>query len=473
MGNGAQLITYPDSLGGSLRHVDQLLAGPFAGLFPNGVHVLPPFPSSGDRGFAPIRCDMVDPAFGTEDDLRAVAAHGGLILDLMVNHISARSVEFEDFINRGRSSEWADLFITADKVFPDGVPSAEDLAPTALRRADGPLLRVELADGSTETVWATFADRASGRCEQIDIDLGSQIGKRLVREWIGQLAGLGTTTIRLDAVGYATKKAGTASFMLEPQIWELLADLAAMADEVGAEILPEVHADPSTHHALVVHGYRSYDFVLPALVLHALFSGRPDALGRHLASSPSLQITTLDSHDGIPIMPDLTGVLDHAAMENLVATCVERGANVSRVFNSAPGSPDAHQVNITYRDAVGSDEAYLAARAVQLFAPGIPQIYYVGLLGGRNDQDAVAADGDGRSVNRHNFTSAEIEEALSQPMLQQLHDLIRLRNCHPAFAGTPEFATTDTALTASWTSGTDQTCLRVDFENRTADIQAT
>ena len=48
-----QLLTYPDSLGGRLPALADLLDGPLAGLF-RGVHVLPPFPSSGDRGFAPL-----------------------------------------------------------------------------------------------------------------------------------------------------------------------------------------------------------------------------------------------------------------------------------------------------------------------------------------------------------------------------------------------------------------------------------
>src|SRR5438876_7664017 len=48
-----QLVTYPDSLGGDLRELAAILEGPMAGLF-RGVHVLPPFPASGDGGLAPV-----------------------------------------------------------------------------------------------------------------------------------------------------------------------------------------------------------------------------------------------------------------------------------------------------------------------------------------------------------------------------------------------------------------------------------
>jgi sucrose phosphorylase len=77
----------------------------------------------------------------------------------------------------------------------------------------------------------------------------------------------------------------------------------------------------------------------------------------------------------------------------------------------------------------------LIARALQFFAPGIPQVYYVGLLGGRNDMELLARSGTGRDINRHYYSSAEIQTALAHPLVQKQIELIRLRNSHPAFAG--------------------------------------
>ena len=59
-----QLLTYPDSLGGDLHALGDLLDGALTGSF-RGVHILPPFPSSGDRGFAPIDYRDIDPRFGS------------------------------------------------------------------------------------------------------------------------------------------------------------------------------------------------------------------------------------------------------------------------------------------------------------------------------------------------------------------------------------------------------------------------
>ena len=52
--NQVQLITYPDSLGGDLKTLNQVLTTYFPNTFKGGIHILPPFPSSGDRGFAPL-----------------------------------------------------------------------------------------------------------------------------------------------------------------------------------------------------------------------------------------------------------------------------------------------------------------------------------------------------------------------------------------------------------------------------------
>ena len=95
-----------------------------------------------------------------------------------------------------------------------------------------------------------------------------------------------------------------------------------------------------------------------------------------------------------------------------------------------------HQLNCTYYAALDcDDDRYVAARAIQLFARGVPQIYYVGLLAGENDHAAVVETGEGRAINRHNYRADEIESALRRPVVGRLLDLIRLRNTHPAFDG--------------------------------------
>lgn len=430
-----QLLTYPDSLGGDLRRLTAYLRGPFAGLF-RGVHVLPPFPSSGDRGFAPLTYREIDPRFGTWEDIERLAADHDVVLDLMINHISRRSPEFQDFLRRGRRSPYADLFITLDKVWPGGEPPPEDVARIFLRKPEEPFTTVTIAEtGETERIWTSFGTRDWS--EQIDLDVTSTATRALIADWLRTFAERGVRIVRLDAVGYVIKKAGTSCFMVEPEIYEFLGWVAGLAAAFGLTVLPEIHDRYATHEKLAARGFWTYDFVLPGLVLHAFTTGHAERLAEHLRRSPHRQFTTLDSHDGIPVRPDLDGILTPAEMRALADHVHRQGGNANRILSRFPDDGvDVHQLNCTYYSALGrDDERYLAARAIQLFARGVPQIYYVGLLAGENDLAAVERTGEGRSINRHDYTEAEIEAALRRPVVRRLLDLVRLRNTHPAFDG--------------------------------------
>ena len=468
---GPQLLTYPDSLGGSLRSIRHLLDGPFAGLFA-GVHILPPFPSSADRGFAPLTYREIDPRFGTWADIRQLAAHHDVLLDLMVNHVSRQSEEFRDFERHGRRSAHADLFITLDKVWPDGQPPAADVARIFLRKPDAPFSTITVADtGEHETVWTSFG--TADWSEQIDLDLRSPETRRLVADWLGFFASQGVQIVRLDAVGYVVKKPGTSCFMVEPEIWEVLDWLVGTAQSLGLVVLPEVHDVYATHQKLAAHGYWTYDFVLPGLLLQAFETGEPSRLAAHLARSPARQFTTLDCHDGIPVRPDLDGILDPAEMRLLADVVRARGGNVNRILSDGHADGvDVHQLNCTYYSALGcDDDRYVAARAIQLFARGIPQLYYVGLLAGENDHAAVERTGEGRAINRHDYAIAEIEGALDRPVVRRLIELVRLRATHPAFDGQLSVATMGpAALRLRWSRDADTCELEVDVSTGRARV---
>jgi len=434
MRRGPQLLTYPDSLGGTIAEITRLLRGPLAGHF-TGVHILPPFPSSGDRGFAPIDYRRIEPRFGEWADIADLGRDHDVLLDLMVNHVSRRSAEFSDFLRRGRASEYADLFITIDKIWPGGDPPPEDVAQVFLRKPDDPFTTVTVEEtGAQETIWTTFG--FAGRVEQIDLDLTSGATRELIRGWFEWFAANGVAIVRLDAVGYVVKKAGTSCFMVEPEIYDVLDWLIDAAADYGLVVLPEVHDVPATHEELSARGYWTYDFVLPGLVLHAFASGDATRLAAHLAASPERQFTTLDCHDGIPVRPDLEGVLSHTQMTALAEGVLSCGGNINRILGDSGDGPDVHQLNCTYYSALGADDdRYVAARAIQLLARGVPQLYYVGLLAGENDLDAVERTGEGRAINRHDYTVEEIEGALERPVVGRILELVRLRREHAAFGG--------------------------------------
>jgi sucrose phosphorylase len=132
-------------------------------------------------------------------------------------------------------------------------------------------------------------------------------------------------------------------------------------------------------------------------------------------------------------------------------------------------------VNCTFLDALsGRETDYLIARALQFFAPGIPQVYYVGLLGGTNDMDLLSRTGVGRDINRHHYTAGEIEAALRRPLVQKQIELIRLRNTHPAFAG--EFQVevpTENQIQIQWILQEHWVKLHVDLSVPSASITGT
>ena len=373
----------------------------------------------------------------------------------MVNHISRQSEEFRDFAQHGRRSPRADLFITLDKVWPDDRPPAEDVARIFLRKPDHPFSTITIGDsGEQETVWTSFG--TADWSEQVDLDLRAPATRTLITDWLTFLAARGVGIVRLDAVGYVVKKAGTSCFMVEPEIWEVMGWLAGVAEGLGLTLLPEVHDVYGTHEKLSAHGYWTYDFVLPGLVLDAFERRDASRLAAHLARSPARQFTTLDCHDGIPVSPDLDGILEPAEMLRLADVVLARGGNVNRILSDPHASGvDVHQLNCTYYSALGEqDDRYLAARAIQLFARGVPQVYYVGLLAGANDHDAVERTGEGRAINRHNYTGDEIRAALERPVVRRILELVRLRATHPAFGGRLSITVPDrTSLRLIWSDG--------------------
>jgi len=228
-------MTYADSLGGDLAALDGFLRGTLDGLFA-GVHILPPFPSSGDRGFAPVTYDEIDPSFGSWKDIERLAKRHDVLLDLMINHVSRQSAEFIDFLRHGRQSPFADLFITVDKVWPRGDPPTADVARIFLRKPDSPFSTVIIEDtGEQERVWTSFGNKDWS--EQIDLDVTSPKTRARITDWLRSFAARGVRIVRLDAVGYVIKKAGTSCFMVEPEIYDFLDWITGVADSLGLVVL--------------------------------------------------------------------------------------------------------------------------------------------------------------------------------------------------------------------------------------------
>lgn len=451
--NQVQLITYPDSLGGNLKVLNEVLLQHFSDIFKGGVHILPPFPSSGDRGFAPLTYLEIEPTFGTWEDIRAIGENFDVLVDLMVNHISKQSAYFQDFLKKGKKSDYADLFITLDKLWEDGKPVQEDIDKMFLRRPLPYSTFTIEETGEEEKVWTTFGKEDPS--EQIDLDIKSEQVKQLLTDFFTNFKEQNVKIVRLDAVGYVIKKLGTSCFFVEPEIYQFLDWIIELANSLEIELLPEVHAHYSIQHKLAEHGYWIYDFILPYRVLDTLINKSSVALLDYLKNRPHKQFTMLDCHDGIPVKPDLDDLIDTKEAKKVVDVCLERGSSLSLILSDehkAEDGFDVHQIRCSYYSVLNcDDDAYLAARAIQFFTPGVPQVYYVGLLAGENDIESAERTGEGREINRHNFSLEEIEQSLDKEVVQRLLKLIRFRNEYDAFNG--EFKVLESAtdeIRLSW-----------------------
>jgi len=213
----------------------------------------------------------------------------------------------------------------------------------------------------------------------------------------------------------------------------------------GVQTLVEVHGHHEMQVAVASRVDLVYDFALPPLVLDALYRCDANILRQWLRIRPNNAINVLDTHDGIgvidvgpdPTRPGTLGLLDTAQLQELVENIHRHSDGASRLATGAAASNlDLYQVNCTYFDALGRDPSrYLLARLIQFLVPGIPQVYYVGLLAGTNDVDLLERTGVGRDINRHHYAADEVAAALETPLVQALLAMLRWRATTDVFEG--------------------------------------
>ncbi|WP_405380411.1 sucrose phosphorylase [Maribacter sp. LLG6340-A2] len=473
MNNKVQLITYVDRLGcENINGLNGLLQNQLKELF-GGVHLLPfYYPIDGeDAGFDPIDHKQIDERLGNWNDLKNLSGSVDVMADLIVNHMSAKSSEFQDFLKHGEQSEYAELFLTFDKVFPNGA-TEKDLLEIYRPRPGYPFSKMKMDNGEERIIWTTFTTN------QIDIDVYSSKGVAYLEGILNEFQKAGVNMIRLDAAGYAIKKAGTSCFMID-ETFSFIDELTLKAKKMGIAVLVEIHSFYKTQIEIAKKVDFVYDFALPVLVLDTLFHANAQNLKNWLEISPRNAITVLDTHDGIGIIDVASengkkGLIDDNTLDDIVERMHTNSGNTSRKATGAAASNlDLYQVNCTYFEALGKDEnAYFAARAIQFFVPGIPQVYYVGLFSGENDMELLAKTNVGRDINRHYYNVQEIDAHIKTPFFKNFKKLMLLRNSHSAFNGTFNLIPTESSiLNIKWEKENEWVALFIDLT--TMDIKIT
>ncbi len=464
--NKTMLITYPNSLGRDIKELSEVVDKYLKDVI-GGIHILPFYPSSGDRGFAPMTYQEVDEAYGSWEDIKNLSKNYELMFDFMINHISKSSEYFKDFARYKEESEYYDLFIKYSDFWANGGPTEEQVELIYKRKPKAPYVDVTFADGSKDKVWCTFDE------EQIDLDITKAKTREFIRNNLEDLCEKGAKIIRADAFAYVTKKIGTNCFFVEPDTWEVLEFVKSCVAPYDVEILPEIHEHYTIQQKIADHDYYVYDFALPMLVLHAIYAGTNHRLNHWLRICPRKQYTTLDTHDGIGVV-DVKDLMSDEEIDFTKEALFSKGANVKKIYNTTKyNNLDIYQLNCTYYSALGDrDDVYLLARAIQFFAPGIPQVYYVGLLAGKNDIELIEKTKNGRDINRHNYTLDEIEQEVNRDVVKKLFALMKFRNTYKAFDGILYVNETGSnhELSLSWENEEYETTLSADLLTYTFNI---
>lgn len=500
--NGAILNAYPDSMGGTMADIVKLLQRSELNNAFQGFYILPSvFNSDLDRGFSIIDYELNE-VLASKNDLEAIKQMGiSLKLDFVLNHASVQSKQFTDILVNGESSEYKDFFIDWNK-FWDGYgimtdegyiqPDPKYIKDMFFRKPGLPLLMVTLPDGTRKPYWNTFYQevqyidtdtqeqvKREKYLGQMDLNIKSPLVWQFYDKTLRKLADYGAEIIRLDAFAYAPKEPGARNFLNDPGTWDFLSKIRELANKYSLRLLPEIHSEyrEGIHEKLADEGYLTYDFFLPGLLIHALEKGTAEYLKKWISDIQQKGIhpvNMLGCHDGIPLL-DLRGLLPDKDIDELIQTIVERGGYVKDLHGS---SKMYYQVNATYFSALGEDESkMLLARAVQMFVPGRPQVWYLDLFGGKNDYEAVRLAGAGghKEINRTNLTPVHIEQALQSNIVQKQIELLRLRNTNPAFADGAKLTILDTkpsVLGLKWSINGYSTTLTADFELGSYEISS-
>jgi sucrose phosphorylase len=480
--------------------------------------------------------------------------------DLVLNHLSVGSPQFQDLLKHGDESKFKNFFIDWNEFWcshgdmgPDGyvIPHAEHLEKLFMRKPGLPILKVRFPDGSDRPYWNTFYQEvtyqtitaqdllqaigteklkhehaeniavlvndvllAKGDISEIDLGDFSHLTDDVIsvveksRQYLGQmdlnaqsqevwdfydetfkkLRDHGAKLVRLDAFAYLHKQPGEINFFNKPGTWEYLARLKQIAVKYDLILLPEIHSEYGTglHEEVAAEGFPIYDFFFPGLVIHALEQGTNRYLLLWIDELLEKNIKTINMlgcHDGIPVL-DLKGkdyggiskegLLTDEELDAVIDTMMDRGGRVKDLYGPDGKKISYYQVNATFFSALGENEEKLRlARAIQMFMPGIPQVWYLDLFAGKNDYAAADKGGTGghKEINRTTLTNSDIEQGLKQTIVRDQLDLMRLRNTSPAFDGELTINSSDEHhLHISWKHQESVATLKADLRDYSFSI---
>ena len=444
------LITYGDAIYSSdekpLKTLRKLMNTYFKDVF-NIIHILPFYPYSSDKGFSVIDFMEVDSNLGSWDDILDLKDDFNLMFDGVFNHVSAKSRWFQEFLNQNPFfKEFFTVFSTRERMSPD------HLKLIIRPRTTSVFTEFNTLNGG-RLVWTTFSP------DQIDLNYKNPRVLVKMIEILLHYVRRGADIIRLDAVTYLWEELGTTCVHLD-QSHEIIKLFRNILNIVAPHValITETNVMHKDNIRYFGNGYDEaqmvYNFALPPLVLHAFQSEDASKLSKWAETLDNLTDQTtyfnfLDSHDGIGLMA-VSEILSKEEIEQMSLRTIEHGGFISYKDNG-DGTTSPYELNITWYSALNredSDESaeiqnkrYLASRSIALAFMGVPGIYIHGLLGSKNDVDAVLEEKQTRSINRATIKRNDLLAALtnyttniykvSSGMIDLLRQRINEKSFHP------------------------------------------
>jgi sucrose phosphorylase len=419
------MITYGDLLHGKkhspLASLAYYLQGQLKEVI-NIIHILPFFPYSSDRGFSVTDFKSVDPGLGTWRDISEIGKDFKLLFDGVLNHASAESEGFQEFLNG--HPRFRDVVIS--------YPSPDALTPEQRRLVRRPrtsdlLTKFDSVNGPVY-VWTTFSP------DQIDLNYKNP---RVLMAIIGVLllyVRHGADIIRLDAITYIWRELGTECASLE-QTHEVIKLFRDVLDIVAPQValLTETNVPHEENVSYFGNGSDEaqlvYNFALPPLVLHTFYAEDTTALSNWAAnlvypSKTASFFNILDTHDGVGL-PGVKNILSMEEIDTMVRRATEEHNAFVSYKTGQDGKDEPYEINTTWFGALnrrdsGEDLAFqvqrfVASRCIALVLKGVPAIYFHGMIGTENDPEVVKKTGHNRDINRTVIDEKDLDEARENP----------------------------------------------------------
>lgn len=445
----AILITYGDSLQRQgkkpLAVFNEFAAEYLKDVF-SAIHFLPFFPYSSDDGFSVIDFFSIDPRLGDWENIRQTGSRFKLMFDYVLNHVSAQSDWFENYMSGEQGYE--KMAIEVDP--------ATDLTTVTRPRSTSLLTKIRKNNEVDTHVWTTFS------ADQIDLNYKSiEILEKMVGVLLFYLE-QGADILRLDAIAYLWKQIGTTCVHLD-QTHDIVKLFRAILDVVAPDvmIITETNVPHRENISYFGDGQNEaqmvYNFTLPPLLLYSFISEDTALLSQwagklYLSSRYNTFLNFTASHDGIGVRP-LEGILSAEEIECIIRVVKKSGGNVSYKQNF-DGSQSPYELNITYIDALWNRafepdiyhvHRFLASQAIQYVLPGVPATYIHSLLGSRNWDEGVRMTRRARTINRVKLPIDEVVRQLKNPetfrskIFHAYRRMISIRIRQPAFHPNAEF----------------------------------